>query len=112
MAGPADSFIFFERAYPSANMVLVKGERPVAVDPGYGSDLAETERLLRGTGTRPEDLALIVNSHYHCDHAGGNSGLQRRYGTPVAAHRWEADLVNRRDREACGAEWLDQPVEP
>jgi hydroxyacylglutathione hydrolase len=38
--------------------------------------------------------------------------LQRRYGVPVAAHRWEAELVNRRDREACGAEWLDQPVEP
>ena len=24
---------------------------------------------------------------------------------------WEAALVNKRDREACGAVWLDQPVE-
>jgi len=102
---------FLEGTYPSANMALVRGERPVLVDTGYGSDLPRTERLLRENGTPPERLALIVNTHYHCDHVGGNSGLQNRYGLPVAAHRWEAAMVNHRDREACSAEWLDQPVE-
>lgn len=107
-----DKFVFFERAYPSANAVLVRGEKPVLVDTGYGADLAETESLLRSAGTPPESLALIINTHYHCDHAGGNSGLQRRYGIRIAAHRWEAAMVNRRDREVCGVEWLDQPIEP
>ena len=93
-------------------MVLVRGDRPVLVDPGYGADLAHTERLLKSAGTSPENLALIVNTHYHCDHAGSNCGLQRRHGIPIAAHRWEAELINSRDREAGGAEWLDQPVEP
>jgi len=27
-------------------------------------------------------------------------------------HKWEADLINFGDPEACSAEWLDQPVEP
>ena len=54
----------------------------------------------------------MVNTHYHSDHVGGNAGLQGTYGVPVAAHRWEAEVVNRRDPEACSAEWLDQPVEP
>lgn len=103
---------FFRRAFPSANMVLVRGRRPVLVDSGFGSDLPETERLLREAGAPPERLALIVNTHYHCDHVGGNSGLQRRYGLPVAAHRRDADLIARRDREAGAAEWLDQPIEP
>jgi hydroxyacylglutathione hydrolase len=103
---------FFERRYPSANMALIRGERPVLVDTGYGSDLTDTEDLLREAGVPPESLSLIVNTHYHSDHVGGNGGLQRGYGTPVAAHRWEAALVNDRDREACGAEWLGQPVEP
>lgn len=93
-------------------MVLVRGERPVLVDTGFGSDLPETEELLREAGVPPEKLALIVNTHYHCDHAGGNHGLQERHGIPIATHRWEAELVNRRDREACGVEWLDQPIEP
>ena len=109
---PADPIVFFERPYPSANMVLVRGEAPILLDTGYGADLRGTETLLREAGAPPEALSLVVNSHYHCDHAGGNSGLQRAYGIPVAAHRWEAELVNRRDREACGVEWLDQPIEP
>jgi len=93
-------------------MVLIRGEHPILVDTGFGGNLPETENLLRGAGVPPEELALIVNTHYHCDHVGGKSGLQRRYGTPIAAHRWDADLINRRDREVCSAEWLDQPVEP
>ena len=107
-----DWLLFFERTYPSANVALIRGEHPVLVDTGYGSELAATENLLREAGVPPESLSLIVNTHYHSDHVGGNGGLQRRYETPVAAHRWEAALVNNRDREACSAEWLGQPVEP
>lgn len=110
--GGREPILFFQRKYPSANMVLVRGKRPVLVDTGFGSDLPETETLLREAGTPPESLAGIINTHYHCDHVGGNNGLQRKYGLQVAAHRWDASLINRRDREACCAEWLDQPIEP
>lgn len=105
-------FHFFERLYPSANMVLVRGERPVLIDTGFGSDLARTEALLRQAGQAPERLALIVNTHYHVDHVGGNSGLQQCYQLLIAAHHWEAQLINQRDPEACSAEWLNQPIEP
>lgn len=93
-------------------MVLVKGSRPVLFDSGFGGDVAETEYLVREAGVAPEDITLIVNSHYHCDHAGGNGSFVERYGTPIAAHRFEAGMVNRRDPEACSAVWLDQPIEP
>lgn len=82
------------------------------VDSGFGGDIAETEYLIRESGVPPEEVTLIVNSHYHCDHAGGNGPFQARHGTRIAAHRWEAGMVNRRDREACSAIWLDQPIEP
>ncbi len=103
---------FFQRPFPSANMVLIRGERPLLVNTGFGSDLDETERLLRGSGTSPERLALIVNTHYHSDQVGGNYGLQTRYDLPVAAHPWDAAMINRRDPEMCSARWLDQPIEP
>jgi hydroxyacylglutathione hydrolase len=112
MLSASSYFHFFRHTYPSANMVLVRGARPVLIDTGFGSDLADTKRLLHAAGTPPEQLALIVNTHYHSDHCGGNAGLQARYGTPVAAHYDDADLINRRDPAACAAEWLDQPVEP
>lgn len=104
--------VFFERKFPSANMILVKGRLPVLVDPGFGSDIKETEQLLREEDVSPEELHLIVNTHHHSDHVGGNFHLQKNYNIPIAAHKWEADLINTCDLEACSAEWLDQPVEP
>jgi len=103
---------FFQRAFPSGNMALVAGERPILIDTGFGSDAAETERLLRDAGTPPEALALVANTHYHCDHVGGNWMLQSRHGVSIAASAWDAAIVNSRDPEACNADWLDQPIEP
>lgn len=103
---------FFERLYPSANIVLIAGKRPILIDTGFGSDLVATERMIREVGVAPESLSLVVNTHYHVDHTGGNAGLQQRYQLPIAAHRWEARMVNERDVDACNAEWLDQPIEP
>ncbi|WP_312475019.1 MBL fold metallo-hydrolase, partial [Neobacillus sp.] len=42
-----------------------------------------------------------VNTHYHSDHVGGNFHLQKNYGVTIAAHKWEADLINSCDPEAC-----------
>jgi glyoxylase-like metal-dependent hydrolase (beta-lactamase superfamily II) len=88
---------FFERSFPSGNMVLINGPRAVLVDSGFGSDADATEALLFEAGTPPDALTLIVNTHYHSDHVGGNHRLQTRYSVPVAAHGWEAALVNARD---------------
>ncbi len=93
-------------------MVLVFGPRPVLIDSGFGSDLDETEQLIRAAGVDPADLALIINTHYHCDHVGGNAGLQSRYALPIAAHPWDAALINRRGPDTGAAIWLDQPIEP
>ncbi|KAB2329708.1 MBL fold metallo-hydrolase [Cytobacillus depressus] len=105
------SIIFFERTFPSANMILIKDQIPILIDTGFGSDAGETEQLIRDAGVLPEELHLIVNTHYHSDHVGGNFHLQNKYGTTIAAHKWDADLINFCDPEACSAEWLDQPVE-
>jgi len=102
---------FFQRPYPSANMVLIRGTRPVLIDTGFGSDLHITEALLQEAGVPARSLSLIVNTHYHGDHVGGNYGLQQKYALPVAAHRWDMAMVNQRDREVCSAEWLNQPIE-
>lgn len=106
-----EAVAFFERPYPSANAALLRGERPILVDSGFGSDVGELEAWLQTQGVSPQHLALVVNTHHHSDHVGGNHALQQRYALPVAAHAWEADLVNRRDPEACVAAWLRQPVE-
>ncbi|MFD1470136.1 MBL fold metallo-hydrolase [Hymenobacter caeli] len=70
------------------------------------------EAWLRAQGVPPGALALVANTHWHCDHAGGNYHLQTRYGTPGAAAGPDAARVNARAPDACAAAWLHQPVEP
>jgi hydroxyacylglutathione hydrolase len=106
------SITFFERKFPSANMILIKDQLPILIDTGFGSDAQETEQLIKEAGVSPEELHLIVNTHYHSDHVGGNFYLQKNYGVKIAAHKWDAHLINSCDPEACSAEWLEQPVEP
>ena len=106
------AFRFFQRTFPSANMILVEGTRPLLIDSGFGSDIDDTVALLKRAGVDPRDLQMVANTHHHCDHVGGNHGLQTRYGVQIGAQRWEGTMVNRRDREACSAEWLVQPIQP
>ncbi|MBV8912066.1 MAG: MBL fold metallo-hydrolase, partial [Acetobacteraceae bacterium] len=81
---------FFKRAYPSANSVLLTGHRPVLVDTGFGSDATELLAWLKRQGAPPEEVSLVVNTHSHCDHSGGNHAFQQRFGTTVAASASEA----------------------
>ena len=107
-----DWLIFFQRTFPSANMVLVNSKKPVLIDTGFGSDFPATLKLLQDVGVSAEKLSLIINTHYHSDHVGGNHGFQTRYQIPVATYYSEARLVNQRDINACSAIWLAQPIQP
>lgn len=80
-----------------SNVFLVRAARPVLVDTGRPDETPRLEKALRKCGVRPEDLALILLSHGHWDHAGGAAGLRRLTAAPVAIHPGDADLVRRGD---------------
>jgi hydroxyacylglutathione hydrolase len=103
---------FRVQTYPSANWVLLTGRHPVLVDSGYGSDSQALLGELNAANMAPVTLSLVVNTHWRSDHVGGNYVLQHQYGVPIAAARADASAINARDRQACLARWLDQPVEP
>ena len=42
---------------------------------GVGAGPALAESLFERTGRRPEDVTIVVNTHLHFDHAGGNTTL-------------------------------------
>nr|WP_279279255.1 MBL fold metallo-hydrolase [Sporotomaculum syntrophicum] len=67
---------------------------------------------MKDNGYLPATIQLIINTHYHSDHVGANAGLQKKYGINIAAHRWEAGLINNNHPEAYCSRWLDRPVEP
>jgi glyoxylase-like metal-dependent hydrolase (beta-lactamase superfamily II) len=99
---------FVERPFPSANALVIGGDRPIVVDAGFASDADATATLVRELGCG--DAPFVLNTHHHSDHVGANGLLQEHFGARIATHAWEADLVNTRDPDANVAHWLDQPV--
>jgi glyoxylase-like metal-dependent hydrolase (beta-lactamase superfamily II) len=70
------------------NVVLVEdGAKRTLIDNGagvkwdakqrdiYGFDLKSPEEILRPTGLTPADIDVVLDSHLHFDHAGGNTGI-------------------------------------
>ncbi|MBI2769352.1 MAG: MBL fold metallo-hydrolase [Burkholderiales bacterium] len=69
----------FERGWLSANNILCTGKGPAAlIDTGYATHSQQTVALLQqALGERP--LELLLNTHLHSDHCGGNAALQAHY---------------------------------
>ena len=68
-----------ERGWLSANNVLFLGRDATAlVDSGYCANAGQTVALVESClGGRPLDL--LLNTHLHSDHCGGNAALQARW---------------------------------
>ena len=80
MNSSPDGMQVFERGWLSANNILLTGEGgPSAlVDSGYCSHSLQTLALVESAlGEIPLDL--LLNTHLHSDHCGGNAALQARY---------------------------------
>lgn len=68
-----------ERGWLSSNNILLEGHHNAAlVDSGYATHAGQTVALVRQVlGSRPLDL--LLNTHLHSDHCGGNASLQSAY---------------------------------
>ncbi|MGW6057372.1 MBL fold metallo-hydrolase [Streptomyces sp. NPDC055189] len=97
-----------QRPFPDANLLLLHGRRPALVDSGFVGHAAQTADWARA---HAGSVDLVVNTHWHSDHVGGNALLQAG-GSGIAAGAPEAEAIERRDPGCCLAEYLDQPVAP
>ena len=75
------------------NAFIVMGARPILVDTGWGDLTPKVERALRDNGIAPDQLALIVLTHGHGDHAGGAARLHQLSGAPVVAGRGDVTML-------------------
>jgi glyoxylase-like metal-dependent hydrolase (beta-lactamase superfamily II) len=82
-------------------------ERPALVDSGVPRS-TETVILpaLEARGFQPRDLAVVVNTHSHHDHAGSNVQLRQATGCQIWIHKDDAPALER------GASFGDEPVLP
>jgi glyoxylase-like metal-dependent hydrolase (beta-lactamase superfamily II) len=67
-------------------LLIETGEQKILVDTGYGDKLSDQERefirlegdgrllgSLAALGVAPEDIDIVINTHLHGDHCGGNT---------------------------------------
>ncbi|WP_194715436.1 MBL fold metallo-hydrolase [Noviherbaspirillum soli] len=88
-----DSMHVLQRGWLSSNNILFIGrEQTALVDSGYATHAPQTlqlvAHLLQG---RPLDL--LLNTHTHSDHVGGNAALQQAHGCRTVIPAAEAPAV-------------------
>ncbi len=118
---PADITVF-ERGWLSSNNVLLRGRFGAAlVDSGYVTHAPQTLALVQAAlGDAP--LAMLLNTHLHSDHCGGNAALQAAYpalhtrippGLAAAVQAWdEHALTFAPTGQACARFRFDGLLQP
>ena len=82
-----DNLFFIQRGYLNANHFVYRSNNPVLIDTGYIADFSKTTELITGLGVDLSTVELIVGTHCHCDHIGGNNKIQILSGCDIALHR-------------------------
>jgi glyoxylase-like metal-dependent hydrolase (beta-lactamase superfamily II) len=101
----------FERGWLSSNNTLFLGsEQTALVDSGYLTHASQTLALVKHV-LQDRPLDLLVNTHLHSDHCGGNAVLQREYACRTVIPAAEADKVCTWDNEALSFEATGQQCE-
>jgi hydroxyacylglutathione hydrolase len=74
-----------------SNAFLLRGEKDILIDTGSPVDFPALTRQLNKHGVEVGDLALVVLTHVHFDHAGTVAALIKQAKCPVAVHRLEKE---------------------
>ena len=112
----------FERGWLSSNNILLRDDvSTVLIDSGYISHAQQTLALVKqALGARPLDL--LLNTHLHSDHCGGNRILQDAYpsletrippGMAAEVANWNEDLLTYKSTgQNCPRFGFDSLIEP
>lgn len=80
-------------AGPTNCGLVWKGKDAVLIDSGL--DESTARKILRHLNAEGLRLVVILNTHFHADHVGGNAFLVARTGARVLAPEAEAEFVRR-----------------
>lgn len=77
-----------------SNVHAIRGERVVLVDAGSKGDMPALESAMAGRGVRWADVAAVVITHGHADHAALAAEIRRRSGARLILGRGDAQMAS------------------
>lgn len=104
-------FFFIQRGFLNGNHFVYRGESPILIDTGYLADLKETARLITELGVDLTHIDLIINTHCHCDHIGGNRFIQDMSGCETALHYIGKHFIDTSDEWSTWIRYYNQEAE-
>jgi hydroxyacylglutathione hydrolase len=102
---------FIERGYLNANHFVYRSTRPVLIDTAYIADFNDTAGLIARLGVNLADVQLIISTHCHCDHIGGNKLIQDQSGCDIALHKIGKHFIDTRNDWATWWKYFDQQAD-
>jgi len=72
-----------------SNVYLIKDKKNALIDSGTG----KSERIKKEVLKHADRVEMIINTHAHFDHAGGNAFFKERFGSKVLAHVRDAGEI-------------------
>jgi glyoxylase-like metal-dependent hydrolase (beta-lactamase superfamily II) len=88
---------FIERGFLNGNHFVYRSDAPILIDTAYISDFKQTEKSIVRLGVNLTDISLIISTHTHCDHIGGNHRIQQKSGCDIALHKVGKYFIDSRD---------------
>lgn len=75
--------------------LLYNKDTLVLVDTGHKNTTHHLVSALEDINRQPSDVALVILTHTHFDHAGGAREIRELTGAPLAVHREEAGFLEK-----------------
>ncbi|KXA92728.1 hypothetical protein AKJ64_02380 [candidate division MSBL1 archaeon SCGC-AAA259E17] len=95
-----------------SNIFLVRDETNLLVDAGTGENFNWVKRKLKGFNFKPQNLDVLVNTHCHFDHAGGDSDFLEISDCKLMASELAANALRRGDEKVTLAENFGEKMKP
>jgi len=84
----------------------------VMIDVGFGASLDGVASNIKEQGFSPEDVSTVILTHCHVDHIGGAGEWRRRFGSRLAMHELDAEIVARGDQRLTAAFCFQRVLQP
>lgn len=105
------NFFFIERGWLNANHFVFNGKKKILIDTGYITSFEETKKWIETTSVDLRSVDLIVSTHSHCDHIGGNKRIQEISKCQIAIHQIDKKSIDSKDDWATWYRFYDQEAE-